>query len=170
MLNTKTQSGWWTHLDTHTRTIMEAGKIGENYTGENVWPISPPAVCAHLKINPQPLLEQMNYCFVLCVQQHLCWCQKMTWFVFFFFFLCCSFFGRGISYYFEVQCVYAHQVTLSRCCLLMSEIRGDKREKDPGIHLRLPRVFIKNNVFWPLRSLHVVLMSAEIRFLQRSVI
>ena len=77
----------------HTRAVIEAGEIGENYAGEKVWPISPPALCA--QINPQPLLEQMNYYFVLCVQQHPYWCQKMTWFVFFFFFfflLCCSFF------------------------------------------------------------------------------
>ena len=87
------QVGGHMHTQWHTRAVIEAGEIGENYTGEKVWPISPPALCA--QINPQPLLEQMNYYFVLCVQQHPYWCQKMTWFVFFFFFfflLCCSFF------------------------------------------------------------------------------
>lgn len=66
---TKTHSqvgGWDTH--THTHAVMKAGEIGENYTVENVCSISTPAVCA--QINPRPLLEQMNYCFLLCVQQH----------------------------------------------------------------------------------------------------
>lgn len=51
----------------------------------------------------------------------------------------------------------------------MLEIRGDKREEDPGILLLLPRVFIKNNVFRPLRSSHIVLMSAETHLLYSSV-